>query len=171
MKTFQSELESVFRGVFRPFGLSEVHSKVVSTLYPEPGDLPLEEIARRTGYSLASVSGAMKLLGGLGIVQRMRKPGTKKVFFYMEKNLFALNISKLRAAHDNMIKTIRESLGPVLEKYKGRLRSEADRARLRIMQDYYAQVLEFEGLLKKWTRDLERLAAEKRGRRWRKHVS
>ena len=57
-------------------GFDELTSKIVGTLFIEPTEVALEDLAKMTGYSLSAVSTAMKLVVRTGLVKRMKKPGS-----------------------------------------------------------------------------------------------
>jgi len=142
----------------RTYGLEELQSKVIGLLYIEPEDISMEEVADRTGYSLASISNTMRTLEAMGMVKRIKKPGTKRVFFYMEKNLAKLNVMKLNAVINNFIKPNKDILPALIERYRGRARDEKSKKKIMIVENYYKQLLEFEKITEGWVKDLEEIA-------------
>ena len=160
MDEFDSAAMEYMTKLGKNYGLGELQSKVIGLLYIEPEDISLEEIADRTGYSLASISNTMKMLEAFGMVQRIKKPGTKKVFFYMEKNLAKLNIMKLNAVLNNFIKPNKDILPELIEKYRDKVRDEKSKKKIKIAEDYYKQLLRFEEITERWIRDLEKIANE-----------
>ena len=72
------------------YGLDNLSAKLSSILYLEPIEISIEELAKRTGYSLASISNKMKILESFGMVRRVKNPGSKKLYYYMEKDLVKL---------------------------------------------------------------------------------
>ncbi|MBL7054378.1 hypothetical protein ISS05_01320 [Candidatus Woesearchaeota archaeon] len=165
MQELEQEAIEFFCRIGRAYGLKDITMKIFAILYLEPEELAMEEIAKRTGYSLASVSNAAKILGNVGIVQRRKKPKTKKVFFYVEKNLVKLNIQKLRIAQESFVSSIKVSLPPIIEKFKKKVKDDKSKKKLKILENYYKQVKNFEIILEKWRIDLEKMSqeAEKRG--------
>ena len=81
MDELEKEWMAAFNKIAKSFGLDDLSSKVVSVLYLEPEEVPMEDLAKKTGYSLASISNTMRVLGNMGFVQRIKKPGTKKIYF------------------------------------------------------------------------------------------
>jgi len=136
--------------------------RICGLLYMQPVELPIEQIAKKSGYSLASISNTMKMLEGMGMVTRSKKPGSRKVYYFMEKGLVKINIQKLKAAQEYMVKAIKMSLPPMIEKYKRKQLDDYSKKRLIVIEDYYKQIEDFEQILRKWQRDLEKLA-QKRG--------
>lgn len=157
MNDLEKDFLELFQTIFRAYGLSALCVKVTALLYLEPEDVSMEDLAKKTGYSLASISNTMKLLENLGMVKRVKKPKTKKVFFFMEKNLVKLNIDKLRSAYENTIKPVKEHVPQIVEKYKNKVKSERDKRKLQIIEDYYKQIIKFENILNNWIKDLTKI--------------
>ena len=160
MENLEKDFFELFQSIFKAYGLSDLCVKVTSLLYLEPEEVSMEDLVKKTGYSLASISNTMKLLENAGMVQRVRKPKTKKIFFYMEKNLIKINMSKLKVAHDNSIKPAKEYLPQIIAKYKNKVKCEDDKKKLKIVENYLKQVTMFEGVLNKWQEDLTRISNE-----------
>lgn len=158
MDELEREWMAAFSKIAKSFGLDDLSSKIVSVLYLEPEEVPMEDLAKKTGYSLASISNTMRLLENIGFVQRIKKPGTKKVYFYMEKDLVKLNIRKINAANENFIKPAKEFLPQLINKYKSKVKDERSKQKLQIIENYYAQLLQFEGMLKHWMEELNELS-------------
>ena len=155
MKELEKEFSDFFSILLKSYSLEDLPAKVMSVLYLEPKEIAMEDIARETGYSLASICTTMKFLENLGMVKRIRKPGTRKAFFYMEKDLFRLNIQKLKASHEHIVQPAKSILPNIIKKYKQKAKDEESKKKLQIIQNYYKQVLEFEVIIDKWTKDLE----------------
>ena len=76
------ELEKKFSGMYRKIGamqgMDDLFSSIFSLLVLEPEDIAMDELAKKTGYSVASISNKVKILKVHGIVKKSRKPGSKK---------------------------------------------------------------------------------------------
>jgi len=99
-------------------GLDDLSSKLIGILYAEPGEIALDELAKRTGYSLSAVSTAMKFVERAGIVKRLKKPKSRKVYFCMEKDIISLFIQLLRRKYENVILPSKHKLPKIIEGYK-----------------------------------------------------
>ena len=161
MEELDKDVMEFFSTLFKPYGLNDLTAKVIGALYIEPEEVPMEYIAKKTGYSLASICNTMKMLETLGMAQRIKKPGTNKVFFYMEKELAKLNLMKLHATHNNFIKPAKETLPLMMDKYRDKARDEKSKQKLRIMENYYEQLLQFEGILDEFMKKLEGISKSK----------
>ena len=147
-----------FNTIGKTYGLEDLPLKIFGFLYIQPNEVPMDEIAKRTGYSLASISNTMKHLENMGIINRIRKPGSKKVYFYMDKDIIKFNLKKLDSANEIIVKAAKERVPLLLKKYKHLAVTEEDQKRIRIIENYGKQVELFEELIIKWKKDLETLS-------------
>ena len=148
--------------LFKASELNGIFAKVASVLYIQPEEISMEELAKETDYSLASVSNSMKILVNMGIVKRTRKPRTKKVFFYMEKDIFKINKQKIEFAYESFIKPVEESMPKLIEKYEKKTKDEKAKKKLKIIKNYYKQVRQFDGVINHMLEKLDELSAQNR---------
>ena len=140
-------------------GLDELSSRIVGILFIEPEEIALDELAKRTGYSPSAVSTAMKFIERAGIVKRSKKPKSRKVYFYMEKDMLAMHLQIHRRKYENIILPSKHKLPKIIEKYKLE-KSENSEEELRIVENYYKQVLFSEQLIKDSIKTLEQYEYE-----------
>lgn len=133
-------------------GLDELSSKVIGILYVEPKDLSLDELAKRSGYSLSSISTLMKFMENAGLVRRLKKPKSKKVYFYMEKDLAGKFAEILRDRYKKIISLSKKRLPEIIDKYKKLKNSKEE---LKIAENNYKQMLVLENVMKKFIDMLE----------------
>lgn len=124
-------------------GFDELTSKIVGTLFIEPEEVALEDLAKMTGYSLSAVSTAMKLVVRTGLVKRLKKPGSRKVYFYMEKDLIKVTMQLMQRKYDLVITKTKKEIPKIIEKY-GNEKSKASKEELQIIKKYRNQILVFE---------------------------
>ena len=110
----EKKIYSLFSNITSTIGYSDVHGKIIATLLVEDKPVSLQELSRKTNYSLASISLAIDLLEFFGVVKKIRKSGDRKVYVRLDGDL-------LNALRDAILikvqKVVRESLNE-LEKYK-----------------------------------------------------
>jgi DNA-binding transcriptional regulator GbsR (MarR family) len=166
MEQLEEDFAKVFGNLARVMGLPDTSVKVLTVLYLEPREIPMDEVAKRTGYSLASVSNALRLTETLGIVERSRIPGSRKVYLYMHKNIGRINLHKMRAIHEIALAPMKTALPSIIARYKHRATNAESREKLKIIESYHDQVIAFEDLVEHWTKDLEQFTAayEMRGK-------
>jgi HTH-type transcriptional regulator, osmoprotectant uptake regulator len=133
----------------RTNGFDEITSKVTGVLFIETKEISLEELAKKTGYSLSGVCNSLKFLSGSGLVKKSRKPGSRKVYLYMEKDLMAFSIRIMKKKYEEVILPSKQRLPEIIKKYKG------SKEELKIIKKYYGQVDKFEIIVKKMMEFLE----------------
>lgn len=121
-------------------GMDRVLSAIFAIVYVEPGEISLEEIAEKSGYSLSSVSVKVNMLESLGLVRKSRKPSMHKVFVYMEKDMGRLLREVMLEKQRRKFQFAKERLPQIIENYRKRASGENERKKLAIMENYYTQL-------------------------------
>ncbi len=105
---------ATFASVASALGFSEVHGMIIGAILVANRPLSLQEIAKRTGYSLSSISISIDLLELVGIVRKIKNLGDRKIYVKLEGDL----IESLKKAF--MLKIQKEMFltKMELEKYK-----------------------------------------------------
>lgn len=142
-------------------GLDELTSKIIGILFIEPEEVALDELAKRTGYSLSAISTALKFIERAGIVKRTKKPKSRKVYFYMEKDMLAMFLQITRRKYEKIILPSKQRLPRIIEKYKQESTKESEEE-LRIVENYYKEVLFFEQILKEFIETFEQYGVNKK---------
>ena len=159
MPSIEKDFIDYFNTFGKAFGWGDMPTTVIAILYIEPDPVAMEEIVKRTGYSLASISNMMKMLETMGFVTRIKKPKTKKAYFYMEKDIVKLNKQKLVIAYETGIKPAKDILPQIIKKYENKAKDAQAQKKLEIVRDYYRQMLEFEKILKHMIEDIDRISS------------
>lgn len=127
-------------------GQDEITSKIIALLFLEK-ELSLDEIAKRTGYSLPSISNKAKILEMFKVLKKSRKPNSKKIYLNMDKdvmNMFHENMMKIHNAKINLAK---ERLPNIITKYKTKAKTEKEKEKIKIIEDHMKIVKKFEKML------------------------
>lgn len=127
--------------------MDETSKVIFYNLYLESEEMPMEELAKRTGYSLATVCNKIKFLEHAGLIRKTRRPGSKKIFVYMEKNFLESTKRHFVSQHEPFIRAIKEKLPLLIEKHKGKVKSEEDKKKLKLLENLYNQTLKLEILI------------------------
>ncbi len=100
-KEIENKMLSLFSRITSSLGYSQVHGKIIGILMIEGKPLSLQEISKRTRYSLGSISLSLDLLEFFGIIKKFKKSGERKVFVKLTgdlliglKNAIILKIDK-----------------------------------------------------------------------------
>ncbi|UCG95783.1 MAG: winged helix-turn-helix transcriptional regulator [archaeon] len=127
-------------------GLDELSSRMIGILFIEPREVSLDKLAERTGYSLSAVSTAMKMLKNSGLVKKLKKPGSKKIYFYMEKDLMNGFLDLLSKKMQKTVTIMKERVPDIIKKYKS---EKGSREEIKILENYYRQLMAMEKIMKK----------------------
>ena len=130
-------------------GMDPLVSRIFMILFLEPGELSMEELAERTGYSLASIHNKIKLLEKVGHLNKIKKPGTKKVFYYMEKDMMKTFRDMLERTYHQHIEPAKEFLPQFIEKYRKAKLTDSEKKKLEIIIQYHKQLIKMEKIVQK----------------------
>lgn len=133
-------------------GLDTLSSKIIAHLYIEPKELSLEKIANTIGYSLSAVSTSLKLLERFRVVTRIKKPGSKKVYYFMDKDILGSFMRSFKEHYDRLIPLSKKRLPEIIQKYK---KDKVNKEELKIIENCYKQLLSFEKILSKLNKMIE----------------
>lgn len=128
--------ESLIVSSMASFGLKMVETKIYAHVFCSIEPLSLEEVAKGTGYSLATVSNVAKYLSNMNILKRVKKPGTKKVFLDAQRDVSEMLIGKLSMALDFIVKPKKESLPSLISSLKKDIRSEKSSSKKELGKSY-----------------------------------
>jgi len=149
MHAFEKEFIDFEAEVGKNAGMDPLASKLFMILFLEPTELSMEDLAERTGYSLASIHNKMKLLEKVGHVKKIRKPGTKKVFYFMEKDMIKTFSEIMESTYHLRIKPTVAFLPQLIEKYRGAKLTDVERQKMEIIKRYNSQLSKVEKVMEK----------------------
>lgn len=93
-------------------GHSDAAGALIGSLFVADGPLSMDELVEMTGYSKSTVSINMTFLENQGIVRRMRRPGDKRNYYVIMKNIdetFKTENEKIRQMMQIQIAAIGEA--------------------------------------------------------------
>ncbi|MBW3000619.1 hypothetical protein KY341_01950 [Candidatus Woesearchaeota archaeon] len=148
MDPLEQEMLYFYRTAGRLQGVDDSLCTILGVLFLEPREIPMDELARKTGYSLASICNKIRIFEPAGLVKRIRKPGTKKVYLIAEKDVLKILRRGLILKQESVIKLAKERIPIILEKYKDKKLTQEQREKLKIIENYYKGMLKFEEIIK-----------------------
>lgn len=157
METLEEEFTQFNMRVMEGMGFDSISSKLFAFTFLEPDEMSLEDLEKKTGYSAASVCNKMQFMEKLGLVKRIKKPGTKKVYYYADKDFSEMMKIKVNIAFEKEINPAKEILPKIIEKHQNKQLSGKEKKRFEKVKDYYTQIIKFEKVLKKFMKDVEEL--------------
>lgn len=155
--TLDKEMVEFSQQVFKNFGVDNLSSKIIGILFSEPGELSLDELANKTGYSLPSVSNKTRFLERLEVIHKIKKPGSKRVHYHMEKDLFRIMEKKLEKSYEAEINPAKEKVPKIINKHKNKKLSEKSRKRLQLLENYYNQILKMDKFFNEFHSKLKKM--------------
>src|SRR4030043_1072928 len=138
-------------------GIDSSTGTIMGVLFMEPEEISMEELAEKTGYSLALICNKVKILEPSGIVKRIRHPHTKKLFLCMEKDMSQIIKSTLLTKQKSVIALGKEKLPEFIKKYKNEKLTDEQKKKLMIVEHYYHDLLQFEIMLNQMVKKLDEL--------------
>lgn len=157
---FEKETIDLFVRIFSNYGLDLASAKLFAMLYVEPEEISMDDLAEHSGYSLSGVSTKMKFMESLGLAERIKKPGTKKVYFYMNKSLKDLMIAKMKRALEIEIRPTIQAIPLLLDKYKKEYLSTKNvrlKKQYENLKKYYEDMVKLEKISLKLIEDVNEM--------------
>jgi DNA-binding transcriptional regulator GbsR (MarR family) len=83
----ERKIFNTFGEVAKSIGFSPIHGNIIASLMVSGGSLSLQDIAKKTGYSVSMVSLSLDLLEILGIIKKVKKPTDRKLYIELGSDL------------------------------------------------------------------------------------
>lgn len=140
-KEIEERILSTFADVAQAAGYSPLHGKIIGVLLVGGRALSLQDIAKKTGYSVSMISLSLDLLELLGVIKRIKKTGDRKLYIQLSgdlleslKNAFTMKLEKSIGQTLSDFESSRRELGKLkgpererLEKTLSKLEGEVRR--------------------------------------------
>jgi len=127
----------------RTHGLNTPQSCIVAYLSIQTNEVTLEDIANQTGYSLATVSTAVLFLEKIHILNRNKRPGSKKIYITSHKSpvdMMAEKIKKLMNSdvmkQKKDITQLIAEMKEIIKKEKKKQKKEQYKEQLQVLETY-----------------------------------
>ena len=157
---FEKDVLELYTGIFTKYGLDNASATIFTLLYLEPEEISMDDLAEKSGYSLSGVSTKLKFMENMGLITSIKKPGTKKLYYYMDKSLKDLMIGKLRRAIEVEIHPTLQRLPVLLTKYQKDFQESKDerfKKQYKNIKNYYEEMVKFEKMMHSIIEELGRL--------------
>jgi len=109
---------------------------------------------------MAAVSTDMKQLVDMGLASRVRKPGSRKLYFFTEKDFTKMIKQALKKRYMINIPEAKEKLPLIIEQFRqnaAKSKDAAARKKLEALEQYYRNVLKFEIIFDRMFREIDEL--------------
>ena len=139
----EKDIYSTFANVASTMGYSEIHGRIIAALLVSDGELSLDKLSKKIGYSGSSVSISLDLLELLGMIKKIKKPGDRKLYVKLEGSL----LSGLKKAFLIRIrKSVDDTLGK-FEEYKKELKKSKEKTLLKTIKKLENEIKKLERYL------------------------
>jgi len=108
----ERDIYSTFAGIASAIGYSEIHGRIIAALLVSDKKLSLNELSKKTCYSLSTISVSLDLLEFLGMIKKKKKVGDRKLYIELQGSL----LEGLKRA---FLIRIQKSIDDTLSKFKG----------------------------------------------------
>ena len=142
----EQNILSTFGQVAESIGYSQVHGKIIGVLLIRGGEMSLQDIAKRTGYSVPMISLSLDLLDVLGVVKKCKKSGDRNIYAKLSGDL--LECLK-KAFVIRLEKSIGEALAGFEELKSNAGTSPDDRKALAVLEKEIRRLERYVSLLSK----------------------
>lgn len=158
MEELDQKFIDFYQNVGRSMGINDnLLLKIIAILFLEHKEIAMEDLAKKTGYSLASISSKAKILETMGFARRTSKPGTRKAFLFIEKDFLKLFQQQLIKKQEYLIKQAKEKIPEIIKEYKHKSKTNKQKQKLKILENYHAQILKFEKIIQYMIKKIEEM--------------
>lgn len=151
-KDIEKSIYSTFADIATAIGYSEIHGRVIGALLVSNKKLSLNGLAKKTGYSLSTVSLSLDLLEFLGMIKKTKKAGDRKLYVELQGNLLEglkkAFLMRIQKSIDNTLTKFGEYKGELEKINDGEEKKNVMKA-LNILEEEVKSVNKYVGLLHK----------------------
>lgn len=148
MSDIEEKIIDIGHEIFKGYGVDDITAQILSILNFESNEISMEELAQRTGYSLASISLKVKNIEQFWSIKRISKPGSRKTYLYMEKNLIDAFATQIRNGFETELNIAKTKITPLIEAYKENATTQEQKIKLQTYENYLSQINKFEELIR-----------------------
>ncbi len=133
----KEEFKKAVYNSFRALGIDDFPSKLMSVLQSEPDEISLGELSEMTGYSLSALSTTLKTMEENNLVKRFKKPKSRKVYVYMDKDLVTLYTELQKKRYNQSLLPFLQTLPRIIQRYSDREEFESE---IEMLKDFQEQL-------------------------------
>ena len=149
----KEEFKKAIYNSFRALGIDDFPSKLMAVLQSEPKEISLGELSQMTGYSLSSLSTTLKAMEENNMVKRFKKPKSRKVYVYMDKDLVTLYTELQKKRYNQSLLPFFQILPRIIQKYKDK---EEFKSEIEMLEDFGGQLKFLDEQSRKFIEELEK---------------
>jgi len=129
IEEIERDIYSSFATLASTIGYSEIHGRIIAALMVSGKKLSLQDLAKKTGYSISTLSLSLDLLEFFGMIKKIKNAGDRKLYIELHGDL----LEGLKKAFVVRIqKSVNDSLKRFSE-YKENLRASKSKESKKVM--------------------------------------
>ncbi|MBN1160279.1 MAG: hypothetical protein JXA43_03595 [Candidatus Diapherotrites archaeon] len=86
-KELEVEIVNTFSDITTHLGYSSTHGKILAVLLMQDKAISLPDLAKKTGYSISSISISLDFLELFGMIKKIKKSGDRKLYVELTGDL------------------------------------------------------------------------------------
>ncbi|AUB54962.1 MULTISPECIES: GbsR/MarR family transcriptional regulator [Methanobacterium] len=149
----KEEFKKAIYNSFRALGVDDFPSMLMSVLQSEPEEISLGELSQMTGYSLSALSTTLKAMEENNMVKRFKKPKSRKVYVFMDKDLVTLYTELQKKRYNQSLLPFFQILPRIIQKYKDK---EEFKSEIEMLEDFGEQLKFLDEQSRKFIEELEK---------------
>lgn len=155
MDKIEKDFVDMYKHLGAMQGFDDSMTSIFAIVFINPEPVSLEELARKTGYSLASISNKAKFLENNGMIRRTNKPGTRKVFFYSDKDM-KKNLKNALKKKVEMMKYIIKNVPKIIDHNKN-VKTDNEKKKLEIIKKYSISIKKMQQIIKEGIERIDKI--------------
>jgi DNA-binding transcriptional regulator GbsR (MarR family) len=152
----EKKVMKLFEGMGAAHGMDKLTTDIFVIALLEPEPICLDELTKRTKYSLASISNKVRFLERFGVISKSRQPGCKKVFINMEKDMSKIMIDQMKRHQELETKPIIDNLPKLILEFKKQAKTKKDKEKIKILEQYHKNSVKMDKLTEKLIKELQK---------------
>ena len=146
MDDIEEKIIDIGHEIFKGYGVDDATAQILSILNFE-SEISMAELAERTGYSRASISLKIKNIENIWGIKRITKPGSRKTYLSMEKNLLDAFALQIKYGYETELNIAKMKITPLIEEYKEKATTQEQKTKLHTYENYLSEINRFETLI------------------------
>jgi DNA-binding transcriptional regulator GbsR (MarR family) len=87
IEDIEKDIYSSFANLASTIGYSEIHGRIIAALMVSGKKLSLQDLAKKTGYSISTLSLSLDLLEFFGMIKKIKNAGDRKLYIELHGDL------------------------------------------------------------------------------------
>ena len=129
IEDIEKDIYSSFASIASTIGYSEIHGRIIAALMVSGKKLSLQDLAKKTGYSISTLSLSLDLLEFFGMIKKLKNAGDRKLYIELHGDLLE---GLKRAFVVRIQKSVTDNLKR-FEEYKENLKASGDKDKKKVM--------------------------------------